>query len=58
MAEQSFVPVIEPVKESLGGLKKALEAICDAKGQAISARLEAVAVDKHVGIFCTARRRR
>ncbi|RWJ43175.1 sce7725 family protein [Mesorhizobium sp.] len=35
MAEQNFVPVIEPVKESLGGLEKALKAICDAKGQAI-----------------------
>lgn len=30
-----FVPVIEPVKESLGGLDKALNAICDADAHAI-----------------------
>lgn len=35
MADTNFVPVIEPVKESLGGLERALKAICDAKGRAI-----------------------
>jgi hypothetical protein len=35
LAESNFVPIIEPVKESLSGLKRALSAICDAGGQAI-----------------------
>lgn len=35
LAEKNFVPVIEPVRESLGGLKKALKAVCDAGGRAI-----------------------
>jgi hypothetical protein len=35
MAEHNFVPIIEPVKESLGGIEKALKAVCDANGQAI-----------------------
>jgi hypothetical protein len=35
LAESEFVPVIEPVKETLGGLEKALEAVCDAGGKAI-----------------------
>lgn len=35
LAQAGFVPVIEPVKESLGGLDKALAAVCDAKGKAI-----------------------
>jgi hypothetical protein len=35
LAESGFVPVIEPVKEALGGLKKTLSAICDANGKAI-----------------------
>ena len=35
MAASDFVPIIEPVKEALGGLKKALDAICEAGGQAI-----------------------
>ncbi|QOL80528.1 sce7725 family protein [Pseudooceanicola spongiae] len=34
-AEMNFVPVIEPVRESLTGLKKALEAVCSAGGHAI-----------------------
>lgn len=34
-AEKNFVPVIEPVRESLGGLKKTLSAVCDAGGRAI-----------------------
>jgi len=35
MAGAGFVPIIEPVKESLGGLEKTLKAICDAGGRAI-----------------------
>jgi hypothetical protein len=35
MAQASFVPIIEPVKESLGGLERTLKAICDAGGNAI-----------------------
>jgi hypothetical protein len=35
LAAAKFVPVIEPVKESLGGLDKALGAVCDANGSAI-----------------------
>jgi hypothetical protein len=35
MAKSKFVPIIEPVKDALGGLDRALKAICDAKGEAI-----------------------
>lgn len=35
LAEKNFVPVIEPVRESLGGLKKTLSAVSDAGGRAI-----------------------
>jgi len=35
LAEKEFVPVIEPVRESLGGLKKTLSAVRDAGGSAI-----------------------
>ncbi|WP_457808468.1 sce7725 family protein [Kushneria sp. EE4] len=35
LAEKNFIPVIEPVRESLGSLKKTLSAICDAGGRAI-----------------------
>jgi hypothetical protein len=35
MAKSKFVPIIEPVKDALGGLDRALKAICDAKGKAI-----------------------
>lgn len=35
LAEKNFVPVIEPVRESLGGLKKTLSAVRDAGGRAI-----------------------
>ncbi len=35
LAENGFVPIIEPVRESLGGLKKTLQAVCDASGRAI-----------------------
>ncbi|MCH8544221.1 MAG: sce7725 family protein [Alcanivorax sp.] len=34
-ADQNFVPVIEPVRESLGGLKKTLSAVREAGGRAI-----------------------
>lgn len=35
MANVGFVPIIEPVKEAMGGLEKTLKAICDAGGRAI-----------------------
>lgn len=35
LAENDFVPIIEPVREALGGLKKTLKAVCDAGGKAI-----------------------
>ncbi len=35
LAEKDFIPVIEPVRESLSGLKKTLTAICDAGGRAV-----------------------
>ena len=35
LAQSDFVPIIEPVRELLGGLEKALMAICDANGRAI-----------------------
>ena len=35
LAAKGFVPIIEPVREALRGLEKALRAICDAGGQAI-----------------------
>ncbi len=35
LAEKNFVPVIEPVREALGGLKKTLSAVCAAGGHAI-----------------------
>ena len=35
LAEKHFVPVIEPVRESLSGLRRALNAVCDAQGRAI-----------------------
>lgn len=34
-AVNDFIPVIEPVRESLNGLKRALGAICEANGKAI-----------------------
>lgn len=34
-AKAGFVPIIEPVKESLGNLKKTLASICEVKGKAI-----------------------
>ncbi|VVS99500.1 sce7725 family protein [Hoeflea sp. EC-HK425] len=35
LAEKNFVPVIEPVREALGGLSKTLTAVCAAGGRAI-----------------------
>lgn len=35
LAQSGFVPIIEPVKETLNGLERALTAICDANGSAI-----------------------
>lgn len=35
LAEKEFIPLIEPVRESLGGLKKTLSAVSDAGGRAI-----------------------
>ena len=35
LADSDFVPIIEPVRESLGGLQKTLRAICDARGKAV-----------------------
>lgn len=35
LATAGFVPIIEPVKESLGGLHRTVEAVCDAGGSAI-----------------------
>ncbi|MGY4629106.1 sce7725 family protein [Bradyrhizobium sp. USDA 4486] len=35
LAEKRFVPVIEPVREALGGLGRTLKAICEAGGRAI-----------------------
>lgn len=34
-AQAGFVPVIEPVRESFGGLEKSLKAVCDAGGSAV-----------------------
>jgi hypothetical protein len=35
MAERQFVPIIEPVKETLSGLKRTLDAVVEAKGKAV-----------------------
>lgn len=35
LAEKNFIPVIEPVRESLSGLKRTLTAVCDAGGSAV-----------------------
>lgn len=35
LAQRNFIPVIEPVRESLGGLKKTLSTVCDEGGHAI-----------------------
>ena len=44
LASAGFIPIIEPVKESLGGLARTLHAICDADGQAV------VIVNPHHGV--------
>jgi hypothetical protein len=43
LAAANFVPIVEPVKESLSGLERALDAVCEAKGQAI------VVINPHYG---------
>jgi len=35
LANSGFVPIIEPVKETLSGLNRTLKAICDAAGKAV-----------------------
>ncbi len=35
LAQSGFVPIIEPVKDSLSGLERALKAVCDASGRAV-----------------------
>ncbi len=35
LSSAGFLPVIEPVKQALGGLQKSLDAIVDAKGEAV-----------------------
>lgn len=35
LAEKSFVPILEPVREALGGLERTLKAVCEAGGRAI-----------------------
>ena len=35
MKESNFVPIIEPVKESLGGLSKTLSAVAEVRGKAV-----------------------
>jgi len=35
MSRRSFVPIIEPVREELGGLRTALRTICDVNGEAV-----------------------
>jgi len=44
LAASDFTPIIEPVKESLGGLKRTLDAVCNAGGQSI------VIVNPHHGV--------
>src|SRR5579875_2041899 len=35
LAQTEFVPIIEPVKESLGGLQRTLKAVCETGGKAV-----------------------
>jgi hypothetical protein len=35
LAASNFVPIIEPVKEALGGLERTLKVVCDAGGKAV-----------------------
>jgi hypothetical protein len=43
LAKAGFLPIIEPVRESLGGLEKALKAVCEAEGKVV------VVVNPHYG---------
>jgi hypothetical protein len=43
LARSQFVPIIEPVKETLGGLERTLKCVCDAEGRAV------VVVNPHHG---------
>src|SRR3954463_11730036 len=44
LAAAKFTPIIEPVKEALSGLQRALKSVCDSKGKAI------VIVNPHHGV--------
>lgn len=35
LATSDFIPIIEPVRQALGGLERSLDAVCDADGKAI-----------------------
>lgn len=35
LAQSDFIPIIEPVKDSLSGLDRALKSVCDASGKAV-----------------------
>ena len=35
LAARKFIPIIEPVKEALSGLKRTLEAVVEAEGRAV-----------------------
>lgn len=45
LAAANFIPIIEPVKESLGGLERTLQAVCAAEGRAI------LIVNPHHGVY-------
>jgi hypothetical protein len=45
LADAKFVPIIEPVKETLNGLQRTLKAVCDRGGHAI------VIVNPHHGVY-------
>lgn len=44
LAKSNFVPIIEPVKEALSGLQRALDAVCENEGNAV------VVVNPHHGV--------
>jgi hypothetical protein len=44
LAAAKFVPIIEPVKETLNGLQRTLQAVCESRGRAI------VVVNPHYGV--------
>ena len=35
LAASNFIPIIEPVKQALGGLQRTLQSVCEANGGAI-----------------------